>query len=111
MCRLFAGKDKRISDLVKVQREVTLTKKDLEALQKEVVSQREWQKRRGTPDWTEKDELLYAIQKRLRELRVKYGEEDYDAEFNGDIDKPLSITAEIRERAGGGQVACGRDVI
>lgn len=111
MCRLFVGKGKRMNDLVKVQLEVTLTKKDLKVLQKEVAQQREWQKRRGTPDWTEKDELLYAIQKRMRQLRVKYGEEDYDAEFNGDIDKPLSITAEIRGREECRQMACGRNVI
>ena len=100
-----------MNDLVKVQIEVTLTKKDLEALQKEVEQQRAWQKRRGKPDWTEKDELLYGVQKRLRELRVKYGEEDYDAEFNADIDKPLSITAEVRGREECRQMACSRNVI
>lgn len=111
MCRLFAGKGKRMNDLVKVQLEVTLTKKDLEVLQKEVEQQRMWQKRRGTPDWTEKDELLYGVQKRLRELRVKYGEEDYDAEFNADIDKPLPINAEVRGREECRKMACGRNVI
>lgn len=111
MCRLFAGKGERMKDLIKLQVEVTLTQKDMTALQKEVEQQREFQKKRGTPDWTEKDELRYGIEKRLRELRVKYGEEDYDAEFNGDIDKPLSITAEIRGREECRQMACGCDVI
>ena len=98
MCRLYVEKDRKRKNLIKLQVEVTLSEKDMRALQKEVEQQREFQKKRGTPDWTEKDELRYGIEKRMRELRVKYGEEDYDAEFNGDIDKPLSITAEVRGR-------------
>ena len=52
MCRLYVEKDRKRKNLIKLQVEVTLSEKDMRALQKEVEQQREFQKKRGTPDWT-----------------------------------------------------------
>lgn len=114
MCRLSMEKGRRKSEFarVKIELELTMDRRTMDVLKKEVEEHRKIARKHGwDADWTEKDELASAISNRLMDLRVRYGEEAYDAEFNGYIDKPLSITAEVRGREECRKMACGRDVI
>ena len=86
-------------DCMCIELEINLGKRELEVLKKEAEAQRAWMKKQGREgNWTEKDELFYAINKRVNELKVKHGEEQYDAEYNRYFDEAVPVAGEIRAR-------------
>lgn len=88
-----------MSDLIRMDLKIYLDKKDMEVLTKEAEKHREQQKARGqAPNWTEKDELIYGVQKRLNELKIRHGEEVCDATHSRDFEQAAAVTREIRGR-------------
>lgn len=99
MYRLSMAKGKRNKEKmhVKLEFDLHLSREELAALNKVVERHRAMEQEFGwKPEWDETKELMGAVRVRIRDLKRQYAEEEKHAEFNGDSDEALPITAEIR---------------
>lgn len=99
MYRLSMAKGKRRKDMmhVKLELDLYLNREELAALKKSVERQKALLRKYGwESDWDEGEELMSAVLAHVRELKRQYSEEEKHAEFNGDSDEALPITAKIR---------------
>ncbi len=70
MCRLYAIDGKRQNERACIDLRIPLDIEDLKLLSEIARMRREWQRKRGdTADYTEADEIRWAVIKHLDELR------------------------------------------
>ena len=75
MCRLYADKGKKESEVMDLLVGFRFKREDAEILEREVREHREWQRKHGYDvlggEYTEKDLIRYAVNRYIEELREK----------------------------------------
>ncbi len=79
MCRLYADKGKKESEVMDLLVGFRFKREEVEILEREVRAHREWQRKHGYDvlggEYTEKDLIRYAVSKYINELREEQQEQ------------------------------------